>query len=299
MDAALRSHDLGVRLAALKLLKNDVIGNRFKKLQHLHLLPLLLELLGSAPAQPELQLQALAAVGSLAYGVDEGVRAIAAADGVAPMLAALGSGEQRVVVAAARALKLVYHVSGGGWRRLGQQQQPCMHACVCAAATLHVHACAQPCMPRAPLPFAVAAGAARAAAAAGGAAAPGASRRRRAPAGGRRGGGVCSRQLLHQPCRGAHAALTALCRAARIALLRHVTHATHVSKHQQLPADAATHALLFCCCRRWFALLLLCCCFAAAAGARRRSAWWRPAPCRRCCSCWTATFAALRCAWQD
>jgi hypothetical protein len=51
-----------------------------------------------------------AALGSLAYGVDDGVRAIVACNGVGGIIAALCSSDERVVVAAARSLKLLYQV---------------------------------------------------------------------------------------------------------------------------------------------------------------------------------------------
>jgi hypothetical protein len=53
---------------------------------------------------------AFAALGSLAYGVDDGVRAIVACNGVPGIIAALCSSDERVVVAAARSLKLLYQV---------------------------------------------------------------------------------------------------------------------------------------------------------------------------------------------
>lgn len=54
-----------------------------------------------------------AAIGSLAYGVEDGVKAIVACNGIASITQALCSSEERVVVAAARSLKLVYQV----WRQ--------------------------------------------------------------------------------------------------------------------------------------------------------------------------------------
>lgn len=111
------------RLKAVRELKNQLIGNKFKKLQHLHLVPLLLELVAgsasssnsttsddSATNAAELQVQAISTLGSLAYGVEDGVRAIVAANGVQAIVSALGASDQRVVVAAARSLKLVYQV---------------------------------------------------------------------------------------------------------------------------------------------------------------------------------------------
>ncbi|KAF8055946.1 ARMC8 [Scenedesmus sp. PABB004] len=102
--------DPASKLRAVRELKNACIGNRHKKLEALAaggLVPSLVEaLLG---AEPELRVQAAAALGSLAYGVEAGVAAIAAAGGVDGLARALlARGEPREVVAAARALKLIY-----------------------------------------------------------------------------------------------------------------------------------------------------------------------------------------------
>eukprot|EP00775_Hariotina_reticulata_P006831 gene6831-7049_t len=105
LQQSLRSSDARVRLGAVKEIKNQVIGNRFKKLQYLHLLPQLLEL---AITDETLQIQCLAAVGSLAYGVEEGVKAIVACNGINSIMQALQSNDSKVVEAAARSLKLVY-----------------------------------------------------------------------------------------------------------------------------------------------------------------------------------------------
>lgn len=111
-EQGLQAMDVQTRLKAVREVKNQIIGNKFKKLQHLHLVPLLLELVGSS-SDAELLVQAIATLGSLAYGVEDGVRAIIAANGVQAIVSALESSDQRVVVAAARSLKLLYQV--GGW----------------------------------------------------------------------------------------------------------------------------------------------------------------------------------------
>jgi len=107
LQQSLRSSDARVRLGAVKEIKNQVIGSRFKKLQYLHLLPQLLEL---AITDETLQIQCLAAVGSLAYGVEEGVKVIVACNGIHLIMQALQSKNSKVVEAAARSLKLVYQV---------------------------------------------------------------------------------------------------------------------------------------------------------------------------------------------
>lgn len=108
-EQGLQASDAPTRLKAVRALRNQIIGNKFKKLQHLHLVPLLLELMDSS-SDAELLVQSIATLGSLAYGVEDGVRAIVAANGVQPIVSALESSDQRVIVAAARSLKLLYQV---------------------------------------------------------------------------------------------------------------------------------------------------------------------------------------------
>eukprot|EP00878_Enallax_costatus_P028536 GHUV01030827.1.p1 GENE.GHUV01030827.1~~GHUV01030827.1.p1 ORF type:complete len:286 (+),score=23.15 GHUV01030827.1:117-974(+) len=103
------SSEYASRLKAIREIKNSVIGNRFKKLQYLHVLPELHSLVSSSPDN-ELRVQALAAIGSIAYGVEEGVKAIVECNGVDNLVQALTQDDPRVVVAAARSLKLVYQV---------------------------------------------------------------------------------------------------------------------------------------------------------------------------------------------
>lgn len=98
------------RLKAIREIKNSVIGNRFKKLQMLHVLPELHNLVSSS-SDGELLVQALAAIGSIAYGVENGVKVIVECNVVDSLVHALTQDEPRVVVAAARSLKLVYQVS--------------------------------------------------------------------------------------------------------------------------------------------------------------------------------------------
>ncbi|WIA40510.1 hypothetical protein OEZ86_013860 [Tetradesmus obliquus] len=107
LEEGLKSSDSSTRLQAVRELKNTVIGNRFKKQQFTGLVPALLELLTSS-RDADLLVQAVAALGSLAYGVDDGVRAIVACNGVAGIVGVLCSSNERVVAAAARSLKLLY-----------------------------------------------------------------------------------------------------------------------------------------------------------------------------------------------
>lgn len=130
-ELGLQSQDIASRLKAVRELKNQVIGSSFKKLQHLHLVPLLLDLVGSN-SDAELQIQAISTLGSLAYGVEDGVQAIVAANGVQTIVSALESGDQRVVVAAARSLKLLYQVNGDtGAAVTCMEHGTCLHVCTC------------------------------------------------------------------------------------------------------------------------------------------------------------------------
>ncbi|KAF6261181.1 armadillo-type protein [Scenedesmus sp. NREL 46B-D3] len=122
LEEGLKSSDSSTRLRAVRQLKNTVIGNRFKKQQFTELVPALLELLASS-SDTELVVQAVAALGSLAYGSDE-----------------------RVVVAAARSLKLLYQtstvVAAGAVPALVQllasQRRSCQLGPVCASALPHL-----------------------------------------------------------------------------------------------------------------------------------------------------------------
>lgn len=134
-EQGLQAQDVATRLKAVRELKNQIIGNKFKKLQHLHLVPLLLELVSSnSSSNAELQIQAISTLGSLAYGVEDGVQAIVAANGIQAIVSALESGDQRVVVAAARSLKLLYQVGTHTVCIAAAHRQPSsMHITLCSA----------------------------------------------------------------------------------------------------------------------------------------------------------------------
>nr|CAB3492111.1 unnamed protein product [Digitaria exilis] len=72
------------RVRALREIKNQIIGNRTKKLLYLRLgaVPAVVAALAEAGASPAALVQAAAAVGSFACGVDDGARAVLAAGAV-------------------------------------------------------------------------------------------------------------------------------------------------------------------------------------------------------------------------
>ncbi len=65
------------------------------------------------PRSHTLQVQSAAAIGSFSCGVAEGVRQVVQLDAVTHLVSTLvSSGDDRVVEAAVRSLKLIYQVSG-------------------------------------------------------------------------------------------------------------------------------------------------------------------------------------------
>lgn len=120
---ALRSGDAGAKFRAIKGIKNQIIGAKEKKLSFIRLgaVPHVVQLLASEGGEPALKVQSAAAVGSFAYGVDDGLRAVVDSGGVASLVSALHSADDGVVEAAVRSLKMIYQVRarvrGQGRRR--------------------------------------------------------------------------------------------------------------------------------------------------------------------------------------
>lgn len=108
----LRSSVRSTRLAAVRDIKNQIIGNKNKKLSYVKLqaVPLVVELLRET-ADSYLLVQSAAAVGSFAYGLEDGLRAVVASGGVQHLLQAVSLRDDKVQEAALRALKLVWQVS--------------------------------------------------------------------------------------------------------------------------------------------------------------------------------------------
>ena len=107
----LRSTDRTTRLKAVRDIKNQIIGNKNKKLSYIKLeaVPRVVELLQES-ADAHLLVQSAAAVGSFAYGLEDGFRAVLASGGVQQLIHAVSSPDESVVEAALRALKLVWQV---------------------------------------------------------------------------------------------------------------------------------------------------------------------------------------------
>jgi hypothetical protein len=102
------SSDANVRLRAVKDLKNQIIGNKHKKLSFIKLgaVRRIIELLASG-SDANLLVQSATAVGSFGL-VDDGVKAIMQHKGIECLLNSLSSDDPRLVEAAARSLKLIY-----------------------------------------------------------------------------------------------------------------------------------------------------------------------------------------------
>ena len=127
----LRSLDRSTRLKAVREIKNQIIGNKNKKLSYIKLqaVPRVVELLQQTE-DTSLLIQSAAAVGSFAYRLEDGMRAVVKSGGVQQLLLALSSKEQQVVQAALRALKLVWQV-----RALSACSRVCALSCKCLADT--------------------------------------------------------------------------------------------------------------------------------------------------------------------
>lgn len=111
----LQTSDLSTRLKAVRSIRDQVIGNRSRKLAYLKLgaVERLIELLSDPDADSLIRINCAATVGSLAYGIDDGLRAVVASGGVPNLIRLLSSLDERVVEASVRALKMVvaHHVS--------------------------------------------------------------------------------------------------------------------------------------------------------------------------------------------
>ncbi|XP_037430189.1 armadillo repeat-containing protein 8-like [Triticum dicoccoides] len=98
------------RVLALREIKNQIIGNRTKKLLYLRLgaVPAVVAALAKPGASPAALVQAAAAAGSFACGVDDGARAVLAAGAVGHLTRLLAHPDDKVVDACARALRMIY-----------------------------------------------------------------------------------------------------------------------------------------------------------------------------------------------
>ncbi|XP_057509260.1 uncharacterized protein LOC130791934 [Actinidia eriantha] len=108
--------DGGANLKALRELKNQIIGNRTKKLSYIKLgaVPSIVSILASASASADVEaadallLQSAAAIGSFACGFDAGVKAVIDAGAVPHLLSLISHPNDKVVDAGSRSLKMIY-----------------------------------------------------------------------------------------------------------------------------------------------------------------------------------------------
>ena len=118
--ARLAASDADARLHAIRDVKNQIIGNKSRKLSYIKLgaVSRVVELLASPDAECGVRIQCAQTVGSFAYGVDDGLKAVLDSGGVLQLLQTLSSIDERVVEAGVRALKMVYKVCSkvsGAW----------------------------------------------------------------------------------------------------------------------------------------------------------------------------------------
>lgn len=103
------------KLKALRELKNQIIGNRTKKLLYIKLgaVPSVVSILSSAAADGDASstsvlVQSAAAVGSFACGFEAGVKAVLDAGAFPHLLNLISHPNSKVVDASARSLKMIY-----------------------------------------------------------------------------------------------------------------------------------------------------------------------------------------------
>ncbi|XP_061375434.1 uncharacterized protein LOC133317592 [Gastrolobium bilobum] len=110
----LASSDCEIKLKAIREVKNQIIGNRTKKLSYIKLgaVPAVASALAEAKTDSNcgsnLIVQSAAALGSFACGVDAGVRAVLDAGAFPHLIRLLSAADEKVVDAAARSLRMIY-----------------------------------------------------------------------------------------------------------------------------------------------------------------------------------------------
>ncbi|XP_072092260.1 uncharacterized protein [Arachis hypogaea] len=106
----LASSDGEVKLKAVREVKNQIIGNRTKKLSYIKLgaVPAVTAAIADADSDDSLIVQSAAALGSFACGVDAGVRAVLDAGAFPHLIRLLSASDVKVVDAAARSLRMIY-----------------------------------------------------------------------------------------------------------------------------------------------------------------------------------------------
>ncbi|XP_047325001.1 armadillo repeat-containing protein 8-like isoform X1 [Impatiens glandulifera] len=103
------------KLKALRYLKNQIIGNRTKKLSYIKLgaVPAVVSILsdssaGNCEASLSLLVQAVATIGSFACGLDTGVKAVIDAEALPILFSLINYPNEKIVDAGTRSLKLIY-----------------------------------------------------------------------------------------------------------------------------------------------------------------------------------------------
>ncbi|KAJ7959750.1 armadillo repeat-containing protein 8 [Quillaja saponaria] len=110
----LESPDSEIKLKAIREVKNQIIGNRTKKLSYIKLgvVPAVAAILAEAEADSDggsnLIVQSAAVLGSFACGVDSGVRAVLDAGAFPHLIRLLSNVNEKVVDAAARSIRMIY-----------------------------------------------------------------------------------------------------------------------------------------------------------------------------------------------
>ncbi|KAF5193379.1 Armadillo repeat-containing protein [Thalictrum thalictroides] len=107
----LRSESKEVKVKSLRELKNQIIGNRTKKLSYIKLgaVPKILEILSSSDdSESSILIQSAATIGSFACGVDVGVKAVLDSGAFPHLIRLLSHLDDKVVDAGARSLKMIY-----------------------------------------------------------------------------------------------------------------------------------------------------------------------------------------------
>ncbi|WOK93064.1 hypothetical protein Cni_G01757 [Canna indica] len=103
-------------LRVVREVKNQIIGNKTKKLRYLHLgaVPKIVSVLaaasqgGAGHGDAAVIVQAAAAIGSFACGVEDGVRAVLDSGALPHLTSILSHPEEKVVDAGARSLKMIF-----------------------------------------------------------------------------------------------------------------------------------------------------------------------------------------------
>ncbi|XP_043693417.1 armadillo repeat-containing protein 8-like isoform X2 [Telopea speciosissima] len=110
----LKSSEGEAKLKALREVKNQIIGNRTKKLSYIKLgaVPAVVGILaGAADSDVPLLVQSAATIGSFACGIDAGVKAVLDSGAVPHLFRTLSNPDAKVVDASARSLRMIFQAT--------------------------------------------------------------------------------------------------------------------------------------------------------------------------------------------